>query len=676
MSSPDDPNVDLGFGATLRGFNAGQRLFDRYALKEILGRGGMGIVWRAFDEQLERDVALKFLPELVAFDEQAVADLKRETKKSQELRHHHIVQVYDFVTDKQNACIAMEYVDGPTLSAIKARKENGFLEVDEITQWVEQLCEALAYAHQRARVVHRDLKPANLMINGKSELKVTDFGIARSVSDSVSMLTMARGTSGTLVYMSPQQLAGQRASHLDDIYSVGVSIYELLTSKPPFYSGDVTDQIKNAASITMQKRREDLEIVGFPIPREWEETVAACLAKDPARRPQSAGDVAKRLGLAAPWYVKPVEVGAIDRNRSVSDRTTQVGRNRKAALVAALAALVLIGGAAGWYFGSYLPKEAARKAKETAAVAERSDTAAKASAVQPGETPAKTETLTEAASPNKQAEEISTATPSASTSPAIATEATTASTSPQPTLSPTKRSFAGTWKGTVRGKSSGGGSDVQECTLRISDDEKTVWTEMRDVVNAGNYKSSCTRDGDILTWSLEPKSAGISAWTCTLKLKGNNTGTFTDVVKFKGGGANQGTGTLSTTGSITDRAPTQPPVQKKLFAGTWTGTINATYSLNGLQRKVFKITLSVDDSETRLTDKTSDGRTGDFTLPTVYSRKGRTLSASSNFAARSTSTFTVSDDGKTASCSFLMTYSDSGGTPGRTEGHATLHRVK
>src|SRR6266404_2794829 len=110
---------DLDFGQTIRGFAAGEKLFGRYVLKSILGRGGMGIVWRAFDEQLERDVALKFLPELVAFDEQAVTDLKRETKKSQELRHHHIVQVYDFVTDKENACISMEYIDGPTLSAIK-----------------------------------------------------------------------------------------------------------------------------------------------------------------------------------------------------------------------------------------------------------------------------------------------------------------------------------------------------------------------------------------------------------------------------------------------------------------------------------------------------------------------------------------------------------------------------
>src|SRR5437762_10702246 len=150
--------------ATIRDFANGQKVFNRYRLIKTLGRGGMGVVWLARDEELERDVALKFLPELVAFDEQAIKDLKRETKKSQELRHQHIVQVYDFVTDKHNACISMEYLDGPTLSALKARKEQGLLEVDEIKPWMEQLCEALAYAHRRARVVHRDLKPANLMI--------------------------------------------------------------------------------------------------------------------------------------------------------------------------------------------------------------------------------------------------------------------------------------------------------------------------------------------------------------------------------------------------------------------------------------------------------------------------------------------------------------------------------
>src|SRR5437667_8869315 len=292
---------DLGEGQTVvfRSHSPGDKI-SRYSLKSVIGRGGMGVVWRALDEELGRDVALKFLPESVVADEQAIKNLKRETLKAQELRHHHIVQVYDFISDKASPCIAMEYIDGPTLSAIKARKENDFLEVHEITRWVEQLCEALAYAHEKARVVHRDLKPANLMINSKGELKVTDFGIARSVSDSMSMLSRVSETSGTLVYMSPQQLDGERATHLDDIYSLGATIYELLTGEPPFCRGNIDKQIREKTPMSMTARRVDRGITNAdPIPETWENVVAACLAKDPAQRPQSAGEVIESLGIEA-----------------------------------------------------------------------------------------------------------------------------------------------------------------------------------------------------------------------------------------------------------------------------------------------------------------------------------------------------------------------------------------
>ena len=107
MTSPDE----LGLGPTIRGFVAGQKLCGRYALVRVLGRGGMGVVWLAKDEKLERDVALKFLPELVCHDAAALDELKRETKRSFELTHHHIVRIYDFAQDAQSACISMEYVE-------------------------------------------------------------------------------------------------------------------------------------------------------------------------------------------------------------------------------------------------------------------------------------------------------------------------------------------------------------------------------------------------------------------------------------------------------------------------------------------------------------------------------------------------------------------------------------
>src|SRR5207247_7144810 len=134
--------------------------------------------------------------------------------------------------------------------------------------------------------------PTNLMVNQRGDLKVTDFGIARSLSDSVSRLTLEQGRSGTLIYMSPQQLNGERCTLLDDIYSLGASIYELLTSKPPFYSGNIDRQIRERVAPSMTERRKEFDIEPALVPQVWEDGVAACLAKDPARRPQSAAEVA------------------------------------------------------------------------------------------------------------------------------------------------------------------------------------------------------------------------------------------------------------------------------------------------------------------------------------------------------------------------------------------------
>jgi serine/threonine protein kinase len=222
--------------------------------------GGMGVVWLAQDEKLERDVALKFFPELVIYDPAVLEELKRETKRSLALTHHGIVRIHDFVQGGESACISMEYVDGPTLSALRVQRPTKVFEPEELAPWMKQLCEALGYAHERAQVVHRDLKPANIMLNSRGEVKVTDFGIARSVSDSMSMVSAAHRASGTLVYMSPQQLDGERTSPVDDIYSLGATLYELLTGKPPFYSGNIDRQIREKIAPLIGFRRKELSV--------------------------------------------------------------------------------------------------------------------------------------------------------------------------------------------------------------------------------------------------------------------------------------------------------------------------------------------------------------------------------------------------------------------------------
>ncbi|PYJ30120.1 MAG: hypothetical protein DME89_01310 [Verrucomicrobia bacterium] len=338
--------------ATSREFSGGQKVFGRYTLVKVLGRGGMGIVWLARDEELERDVALKFLPDLMIHDRAAFDQLRRETKRCLELTHPHIVRIHDFVHDERSGGISMEYIDGETLSNLRAEKERRVFEPDEIAIWMSQLCDALDYAHTRANVIHCDLKPANLMVNQRGNLKISDFGIARSLGDSVSRLTVEQGRSGTLVYMSPQQLNGERSTHLDDIYSLGASIYELLTSKPPFYSGNIDRQICERVAPSMTERRKELDIEPALVSQVWEDTVAACLAKDPSRRPQSAAEIAERLQLAA---------GQTRTTRRVLGKRS----SRKALLIGGMAALSILV-LAGLYFGAL--KQQAKPVSQAAAI--------------------------------------------------------------------------------------------------------------------------------------------------------------------------------------------------------------------------------------------------------------------------------------------------------------------
>jgi serine/threonine protein kinase len=314
---------------------SGQKVFGRYTLIKVLGRGGMGIVWLARDQELERDVALKFLPDLMVQDRTLLNQLKHETKRCLELTHPHIVRIYDFIHDDRSGCISMEYIDGETLSNLRAQKKQRVFELDEIGTWISQLCDALDYAHNRARVIHRDLKPANLMVNQRQDLKITDLGIARSLADSASRLTAEQSRSGTLVYMSPQQLSGDRGTHLDDVYSLGATIYELLTSRPPFYTGNIDRQICERIAPSMTERRKELDVEPAQIPQVWEDAVAACLAKDPERRPQSAAEVAQRLQLAP----------AQTRTRRGLGKSS----NRKALLVGGIVALSVLA-LAGFYF--------------------------------------------------------------------------------------------------------------------------------------------------------------------------------------------------------------------------------------------------------------------------------------------------------------------------------------
>ena len=302
----------------------------RYLFQRLLGKGGMGVVWLARDERLETLVAVKILPDQVRMDPGALASLRRETSRSQKLSHPNIVRLHDLHEDDGGgAFITMEYVDGANLSASRCGQPGEVFTWDALAPLTRQLCEALTYAHAE-KVIHRDLKPANLMVDSQSRLKLADFGIAAVVSDTVARVTGSTATSGTVAYMSPQQMQGETPRATDDIYSLGATLYELLTGTPPFYTGEIYQQVLHKPAPPLRQRLADLGAKN-EIPPQVEQVILACLEKDPARRPQSIREVAGRLGLA--------------------EFKREAGRKSFAVTATAIGAL-LIAGAFFWFGGS------------------------------------------------------------------------------------------------------------------------------------------------------------------------------------------------------------------------------------------------------------------------------------------------------------------------------------
>ncbi len=354
MSTNSSPHDELSAGKHLQGIFAGQKLFNRYELIRILGQGGMGVVWLAKDLELSREVALKLLPDVVNYDPGAIEDLKRETRRSLVLTHPHIIRIYDFRQELPFAAIIMEYVAGDTLARLRSQSGPGCFNVAEVAPWVRQVGEALIYAHEHAQVIHRDLKPANIMLTADGHVKLADFGISQSLTATVTQLNkgVPQGASGTLGYMSPQQLLGGEAQASDDIYSLGATLYELLSGRRPFCTGDISKQICEVEPLPLNQRRAEYAPELEPVSAEWEAVVMACLAKQPEGRPASVGAVLARLGLVA----ENAPVPAVAKPLAELAPATG-GVPRWVPLAAGIALIVGL----GWFFGVHQPAEAKRK---------------------------------------------------------------------------------------------------------------------------------------------------------------------------------------------------------------------------------------------------------------------------------------------------------------------------
>ena len=257
-------------------------LADRYELESVLGQGGMARVFKGNDRVLSRTVAVKVLSPQFAGDEQFVARFRREAQAAAALNHPGIVSVYDTGSQGDVHYIVMEYVEGRTLRDII--REEGPLLPERATEITEAVAGALAAAHEGG-LVHRDIKPGNIMITREGEVKVMDFGIARTTTGDT--LTQTASILGTASYLSPEQAQGETVDARSDIYSLGCVLYEMLTARAPF-SGDspVAIAYKHVRENPVPPAR-----INADVSPALEAVVMKCMAKNAANRYQSAEEL-------------------------------------------------------------------------------------------------------------------------------------------------------------------------------------------------------------------------------------------------------------------------------------------------------------------------------------------------------------------------------------------------
>jgi predicted Ser/Thr protein kinase len=266
----------------------------RYRIRQEIGRGAMGIVFRAYDNVLARDVALKQLPESMSHDENFAVRFQQEARTLARLNHPNIVHVYDFVQQNGQCWIAMELVDGEELDAMMRRA--GSLQVGEAVRLSLQLAEALAYAHEHG-VIHRDIKPANIMITPQGVLKIGDFGLAKLAQSSLH--TREGTVLGSPAYMSPEQAEGKETDARSDIYAFGVTVYKLLTGRLPYVGG-----LQTVIAQKLIKPPPPLRELNHKIPEQLDRLVMQMLAKEPENRPSRMRACAEELQAFANFSKK------------------------------------------------------------------------------------------------------------------------------------------------------------------------------------------------------------------------------------------------------------------------------------------------------------------------------------------------------------------------------------
>jgi dienelactone hydrolase len=338
MTNPgDDVTATNTMLAAVPSPAAGALVGGKYRLLEVLGRGGMGIVYKAEDAKLHRLVALKFLPAEHVSTLEARERFFMEARAAAALSHPHICTIHDVHDEGETPFIAMECVEGQTLRALIKEQP---LATTEAVEFAIQIGEALAGAHEKG-IIHRDIKSANIMVTGPAtgspnQVKVMDFGLAKVKGETLH--TREGTTLGTAAYMSPEQARGETVDHRTDLWSLGVVLYEMLSGKLPF-TGDRNASILYAV---VHEEPKPLKDVQPGIPAELEHVVGRALKRDAAKRYQAAGDIVRDLKQYRDG-VKAEELGAL------TPRALLLGVLKPRIAIPTAACLIALAAAGAWF---------------------------------------------------------------------------------------------------------------------------------------------------------------------------------------------------------------------------------------------------------------------------------------------------------------------------------------